>query len=634
MQFIVNKVQLIPMTLLLALSSLIQAAGQSVRLDSLKSVLLKSPAQDSNKVITLNELAFQSYSYSVKDLNQYSRQALFLSQKTGYKRGEAVAYKNMALSYMLLNGDITALKYLNASRSIFSDLKDSVNIAGVVNYIGCYYASVKDYKRALPYFLESEEILGNRQSPIRYTIYSNTGSCYEDLKEYNKAAVYYGLIKHHAAESKDYTWILMSLYQSASLQMLREKFDNALVTANQALSIVNSTKVSPRDAQMIYILMGDLAYHFKQYDQAGKFFRLGAASANQVGSQENMSAIYYKTHLLDSIAGNYKSALQNFKKYQLITDSLINQKKNETIALYDIKYEVDQNEAETDRLIAENQTDDKVIFYQRLIIVIALLGLGVIIFALLRLKKLINRLQDLNDKIASQNAELEEVNGIKNKIFSVIAHDMRSPFSEFVGILELTEHQLISQEEMAGLLPSINRTVRRTMEMMDNLLIWSRKQMNGISVNPEHINLSVLFRDSIDKLESQIVKKKLTITTNYDKNAVAWADPEMIRIVVRNLLSNAIKFTPELGSIEIESVQTEREVIFSIRDNGVGLSPGQLSQLFSLNIKSTNGTENEAGTGLGLTICRDLTELNHGSIRAESQAGQGSTFYVSLPKQK
>ncbi|TDE14840.1 tetratricopeptide repeat-containing sensor histidine kinase [Dyadobacter psychrotolerans] len=634
MQSFVNKVRLLLAVLLLSSSSFLHVCGQSSRRDSLRSLLQTSKNQDTNKVILLNDLAYQSYSYSVKDFNTYSQQALLLSEKLSYRRGQAVAYKNMALFYMLIHGDVTSLKYLNASLSIFSSLKDSANIAGVVNYIGCFYASVKDYKKALPYFLRSETILGERQNPIRYTIWSNTGACYEDLKQYGKASLYYDRIKKHADKSKDYRWIVTSLYQTASLQMARQQFDQALSMGNQALGIIQSQNVSPREAQIIYMLMGDLAFKFKDYQQARKFYQLCESSLTKLGSREDLSLIFYKNHLLDSIAGNFQSALGNLKKYQLIKDSVINQNKNQIIALYDVKYEVDQNEAKTTRLIAEKNTDDKVIFYQRLIIGVALLGLFVIIFALLRLRKLNDKLQDLNYKIARQNTELEEANSVKTKIFSVIAHDLRSPFAEFVGILELTEHQLISQEEITGLLPSINRTVRSTMGMMDNLLIWSKKQMNGVQINPENIDLAGLVSDGIEKLQTQVSKKNLIVTTSHLEKTSGWADAEMIRIVIRNLLSNAVKFTAPQGSIRIESYNSDKEVILTIKDSGVGLSPVQLNQLFSLHIQSTKGTQNESGTGLGLTICRDLIELNNGSIRAESVLGQGSTFYVSLPLQK
>ena len=138
--------------------------GQHKLLDSLKTILAKNPNQDTLRVNRLNELASLSFSYNAEDLYKYGQQALILAKNLEYNRGEAVAYKNLALSSMFLHGDVSALNYLNKSLGIFSSLSDTVNMAAVTNYIGCYYATVKDYKQALPYFLKAEKLFGNRSN--------------------------------------------------------------------------------------------------------------------------------------------------------------------------------------------------------------------------------------------------------------------------------------------------------------------------------------------------------------------------------------------------------------------------------------------------------------------------------------
>ena len=606
--------------------------SQHKLLDSLKTILAKNPDQDTLRVNRLNELASLSFSYNAEDLYKYGQQALILAKRLGYNRGEAVAYKNLALSSMFLHGDVSALNYLNKSLGIFSSLSDTVNMAAITNYIGCYYATVKDYKQALPYFLKAEKLFGNRKTVLRLTILTNTGSCYEDLRRYDKAREYYNEVRKLANHYGDYNWIVLSLYQSGSLNLIRKDYKTALDFTSEAFKIMSSREINPRTTLTIYQLQGDIRYAMGQYNQARKNYEKVAELARQMKSRENMAGIYFKFHLLDSIAGNFPGALQNLKSYQLITDSTINENKNQITALYNVKYALKEEEAENDRLLLEKKTDQKLIFYQRLIIAIALISLSIISFAFFRLKNLIYKLKDLNQKIGSQNTQLEGLNSIKNKIFSVIAHDLRNPFAQLISMLEMVDSKIIDKEEFMELVPYLNKSVHQGMEMMDNLLVWSKSQLNGFAAHPENIDLHALTCDTLEKLQSQITEKKLVINTNKLGRTTAWADLEMIRIVIRNLLSNAIKFTPIDGNIDIESYKENQLVVLAIKDSGDGIPEEQLNKLFSFNIKSTPGTANETGTGLGLKICMDMLELNQGKIWVESSMEKGATFYISIPE--
>lgn len=607
--------------------------GQTSLKDSVTAHLKNDSGNDTLRVIELNKLAYENFSYNVKDLLEYSQQALSLAKKLNYKRGQAEAYKNLALSAMLIHGDVTALKYLNTSLSLFSGLKDTIGIACVTNYMGCYYATVKDFKQALPFLLKSEKLLADRKHVLRLTILTNTGTCYADLNEYDRAKEYLTQAEQLAASIKNYDWIAMSLQNSASLYFKQNDLKKALEKSDKAFDIILSHRVSPREQQAIYLLKGDIAYKLKRYESAKKYYQISERFARHMRSREYMADIYFKFHLLDSIAGDYQSALKNFKSYQMIKDSLLNKNKNEIITLHKVKFALTERDDENNRLVAAKQKDKEIISYQRVILFLALLGLTAIGFAFVRLKKLNFELKDLNHRFSRQNKQLEEVNGIKNKIFSVIAHDLRNPFAQFVSILDMFKSRLLDADEIITILPFLDKSVNHTIDMMDRLLIWSKSQLNGFKVNPEFFDVSVLIQDTVDKLQNPIDEKKLNVNIHQTPEPQVWADVEMIRIVFRNLLSNAIKFTPLNGSIDIEMFKEGESLTIALKDTGMGLNNEQLASLFSFNVKSTRGTENESGTGLGLKICYDLLVLNNGKIRVESVLNQGSTFFVSLPLQ-
>ncbi|HEV7379022.1 MAG TPA: ATP-binding protein [Dyadobacter sp.] len=586
---------------------------------------------DTARVNALNKIANESFSYDVRKLHTASRQAAQLARTVNYKEGEAIAYQNMALSYMLIHGDVVALDYLNKALRLFEQQQDTIHLSGVVNYMGCYYATVKDYSQALPFFLKSERLIGTRKHRLQLTILSNTGSCYEDLGQYDKAASYYGKVRILAEQIKDYQWIVTSLYQQASLHFVRNQHDSALALIKKALAVEEVHAIPPRDIQALHLLMGNVYFRQKAFQRAREHYEQAAELAKKMNSREVMSEVYNKLYSLDSVAGDYKSALENYRNHKAISDSLINDRKNQLSSLFKIRFDLSEEEAENNRLLLAREGQENVIFYQRIILAIAALLVAVAGYAIYRLRKVNGKLRFLNDQIVSQNEELTKVNAIKNRLFSVIAHDLRSPFGQFISLLDMVEAHMLDPQEIASMMPYLNQSASQTMSMMDNLLAWSRSQMNGFRVHCSAVALRDLINGTLDKVQADLINKNILTEVLVDADRHVWADEEMLRIVIRNLLTNAIKFTPTGGCIVFSATSNHGDVVLAIQDSGVGIENSSLSKLFSLETVSTRGTEQESGTGIGLKICKDLVELNHGEIWVESARGMGSTFYVGLP---
>ena len=604
----------------------------SIQSDTSKIHTSGDYSADTARVNALNKLARESFSYDARKLHITSRQAAELSRLLDYKQGEAIAYQNMALSYMLIHGDVVALDYLNKALALFEQQQDTVHIAGVVNYMGCYYATLKDYNQALPFFLKSERLIGSHKHKLMLTILSNTGSCYEDLGMYDKAASYYGRVKILADQIKDYAWIVISLYQQASLHFAKNEYNLALALLRRALSVEKLHQIPPRDIQALHLLMGNIYFNQRAFNRARQHYHVAAGLAGKMNSREGMSEVYQKLYMLDSIAGDYKNALKNYRSHKAINDSLVNDNKNRLSGLFKIRFDLSEEEAKNNHLLLEKKGQDNVIFYQQLVLVIAALLVLVAGYALVRLRKVNFKLKGLNDHIVQQNEELTKVNGIKNRLFSVIAHDLRSPFGQFISLLEMAEARMVDPEEMAAMMPYLNQSASQTMSMMDNLLAWSRSQMNGFKVNGVQVRLYDLIREKVDGMQASIEGKNICVEVLVDPDLKVWADEEMLRIVVRNLLANAVKFTPAGGNIVFNARAEHGDVVLTIRDSGVGITGDNLAKLFSFETVSTRGTEQESGTGIGLKICKDLVELNQGEIWVESKPDEGSTFFVGLPQ--
>lgn len=237
-------------------------------------------------------------------------------------------------------------------------------------------------------------------------------------------------------------------------------------------------------------------------------------------------------------------------------------------------------------------------------------------------------------KILEGELELRKLNATKDKFFSIIAHDLKSPFSSIVGFSELLEENLQEKkyDEMEKFTQIILQSSNRALSLLMNLMEWSQSQTGRMEFKPEYFEMVNLINE-ISLLFNDIAgQKSIVINRNLPSSATVFADKAMISTVLRNLISNAIKFTDTRGEIQICLEQNSNESLISINDNGVGMGEETISKLFKIEESFTSrGTNNEKGTGLGLMLCREFVEKHEGKIWVESKIGIGSTFYFLLP---
>ena len=235
-------------------------------------------------------------------------------------------------------------------------------------------------------------------------------------------------------------------------------------------------------------------------------------------------------------------------------------------------------------------------------------------------------------KLKEQRVELQKLNNLKDRLFSIIAHDLRGPLHNLQEVLSLVNANLLSDEEKESLMQDLSRSVDQSVGLMENLLSWASSQQKGETIKKESFNLSDLLHEVLTSIKALLEKKSLKIVLDLDQKLIAMADREMIKIVLRNLISNAIKFSNEATTISISAKSGEKGLEIAISDQGIGMSAEELKKLFSLDLRSRRGTSNEEGSGLGLMLCKDFIEKNKGKLSVKSKEGRGSTFSFILPK--
>ena len=243
----------------------------------------------------------------------------------------------------------------------------------------------------------------------------------------------------------------------------------------------------------------------------------------------------------------------------------------------------------------------------------------------------------IEEAFLKSEAELKESNAMKDKFFSILAHDLRSPLATAIGFsdLLLERYDTFGAKKNKEYIGIINQCTNSIFALLDNLLTWSRSQRGLIGFSPEKLNLCSFVNNSIELLKESANNKNISLQLNIQDNLFVKADKNMLATVLRNLISNAIKFTGTGGNVEISAyiqpLKSGKQVMVSIKDDGIGISEEDLVNLFQIDKNySTVGTENEKGTGLGLVLCKEFVEKNGGNIYAESKEGKGSEFKFTL----
>jgi len=230
--------------------------------------------------------------------------------------------------------------------------------------------------------------------------------------------------------------------------------------------------------------------------------------------------------------------------------------------------------------------------------------------------------------------ELQELNEIKNRLFSVISHDIRGPLHNLIMMLDMVMRNKATIDEFKALIPQFYESAVSNYTLINNLLLWVKVQIKDQQPHITEVKIDKVIQSNIALLKPNATAKDIELVSSVDEQLVAMADRNMLDVVIRNLISNSIKFTGEQGKIEVSVEEENSHLKVSVKDNGVGMTPEQTQKLFTASVSSTKGTKSEKGTGLGLLLCKEYVELNGGKIQVKSEPEKGSIFYFSVPRVK
>ncbi|MCL2073195.1 MAG: HAMP domain-containing histidine kinase [Marinilabiliaceae bacterium] len=373
---------------------------------------------------------------------------------------------------------------------------------------------------------------------------------------------------------------------------------------------------------IFYALFAETFAMLQQPDSAIYYLK---KSQEVISTDLNWSMSYYNKLFYYSACiatekakGNYSNALKINIEFFHFTDSIEKIRKSAEIARLNNWNELELLDNKLEILNHEKQKQKKLI----LILTISL----ILIFVLLALLILLYR------KTSEKNIELKKLHSVKDKLFSVISHDLRSPMASLTSVLRIANKKRLDPEMQRQFFKDISSRVDDTFSLLDNLLRWSKSQMQRIVPSPVCFNVRVEIEKIMEVVKNIAQSKKINLTNLCEDHNI-FADKDMFAVVVRNLTINAIKYSYDEGEVKITSqVANDNKMIISVIDAGIGMSQEVQNNLFNLSqSKSLKGTNNETGTGLGLVLCADLVKMNGGNIWFTSKEGNGSTFSFTLP---
>ncbi|MCB2196405.1 MAG: tetratricopeptide repeat-containing sensor histidine kinase [Bacteroidetes bacterium] len=597
-----------------------------------------SSAQDQQQLV--NKLIIQSENTHYLNLDSallYADSALKIAENIDYTLGIAKAKKQQALIKYFEVRFTDALNLSIESYELFKSVKNTKGQASALNLTAVIYSDQGKSQEALLIYNQILQLIDYENYQRRAATLNNIGVTYKELGNIEKCYEYYlkgfNTIKNRG-ELEDESQYSNNL---ASIFIAIENADSAQFYANYGLKLALEIDNNHRIANS-YETLGDYYYWQQDFKSALKYYMLAFKFANKIG------IVYEISSTASGLSKTY-SELRDYRKayeYLLIQKRMDDSIKQREIASHITQIELEkvfQKERELNEAINEKNRLVRNIYF---IIIIAIVIISCIIYYSFHQKKRsYTQLKTHSEKMLLQKQEIEQqakelskLGSIKDKLFSIISHDLRSPLTSLVSLLNIVKSENLTKEEFNKLLNETVENVNYATTMVDNLLNWATSQQNGMQSYPSNVLLNQIVQNEIHHFGNQLNNKNITINNSIDNDLLAFADDSMLQIVVRNLISNAIKFSNFDSEIHVAARKINQDIQLEIHDSGKGMTKETQQNLFQSIVESERGTNNEKGTGLGLILCKDLIELNNGSISFKSTEGKGSTFIITIPQSK
>lgn len=572
---------------------------------------------------------------------EYYNQSIKYCDKTNNKRTAASCLNGLGIIYWE-RGDLEVAlnKYLEAFR-IAEELNNSNLQKTLMLNMALIYADEKQNEKAFETYNKILHIaIEDNDKQSQAVIYNNMAALYQDEKTYDKALEFfkkslaiYTEIGDDAGNALAMNNIGENYFKTGNIREAIFYLDNSLAL-NRNLKLDTEIIYNLEALAKVYLFSGRLQKVEPLINEGLEICKRLKIKSMERSFLQLKSEYYYS-------AGNYKNAYKTFEDYNKLKDSLIEVSRSDKIAHLQTQFETERTEKENEILRVTNELTQEKLDKERaftnylIVFFVITMSLLILVYFLYKSKTKINqRIKKINGMLEEYNQDLKIMNATKDRFFSIIAHDLRSPFNSILGFSELIKDEVKEGKDLELIEEynaNINESSHNLFTLLENLLQWAKSQRGDLEFNPVQFDLHQLVQSNLIIFKLKAADKSISLNTDIKPNTEAYGDINMVSTILRNLISNALKFTEINGNIIISADIQDEFVFLKVKDSGIGISKENQEKLFKLDCNYTTvGTADETGSGLGLILCKEFAERNGGDIWVESEENKGSEFILTL----
>ncbi|HPM31624.1 MAG TPA: tetratricopeptide repeat-containing sensor histidine kinase [Chryseolinea sp.] len=613
--------------------------AQKNEVDSIENYIRNAPA-DTAKVSLVNKFVS---TLRDKDNNRalpFAIENVTLAENLQFKKGLGIAHENLGwIQYR--RGDYTnAFDHFTKAMHISQERVDEAAIARCWIGIAAINFEQKQFDIAIEYFKKAYRFGKETDNyVIQARSLNNIAFAFLEMNQLDSAEQYAIPCTKISIQQNNSYLIGFANRTLGDISFRKKNFDKAIEYYLNALEMGDESK-------NIFILTSTnhrlaKAYLFtKQFEKAKLLATKNIALAKEHSYQDDLEKSYKIRSEIAHAQKNINDAFLYQSLYTHLHDSLYDTRNNEYLTLMQTRFDTEIKQAQIELLTRDTQLREEAYRQQKVwtyffigCLSLVLIMLFVFLYSNRLIRKAYSQLKVKNSEIYRQSEQLRNLNTTKDKLFSIIGHDLRSPVASLKGLMDIISLNNLSPKEFADVTKSLKRNLDSVYEDLDNLLLWAQTQLNGIHAVPEVVYIKPLVEEKISMFTESARLKEITLINEIEGDVAVWGDINQLKLIFRNLLNNAIKFNRAGGMIRIHLKESSEHVDISVTDSGVGIDSTDLGKLFNAETHFTRlGTKKEKGSGLGLLLTKEFVECNGGTITVTSELGKGSTFTFSLKR--
>ncbi len=618
--------KLIALTLALSVLSTL-SFSQNKKLDSLYAVLDQHTEEDTSRVLTLTRACYYEYTSMPEKCKKHAEAAKAIAEKIGYQKGVGLALRYTSLYHWVTGNFEQAADYAFQMLKVFEDMHDESGMAKAYTLIGLIHEEWNNFDKSKEYHLKSLALnqKANRLYDVAYN-YNSLGALHYSFDKEDEAYDYYYKALEIRKQINDEDGMSQSYVNLGSIARDRHQFDKAQEYFALALPIARKLDNINR-LSLISLSLGGIYSEQKQFEKADQVLQEALAMAQTLRNKKVEGRIYKSLREMERQRGNYKAAFDYSMREMSLQDSIFNEEKAKQIAELEASYETSKKEQAIELLARDNKIKA---LWQNIFgggIIILLLA-GFVYYRFQRSSSKKNK--QLLEIQESVNKKLTEVDKMKSQFFASVSHEFRTPLTLIKGPIE----QMIDHPEQPLTIDKarmIQRNSNRLLQLVNQLLDLSKLDSGHVGLENNEGDIYKFLRVISSSFESYAEQHEINYKIKFDGTAFFTSfDHDKLEKIVFNLLSNAFKFTAPQGNVNFTCWNHDGKLIIQVSDNGKGIEAKHIPHIFDRFYQAEDQHTYE-GTGIGLSLVKELTTLMGGAIDVASDPGIGTTFTITLP---